>query len=91
MYICVYQNVNSIKRTIFALNVCEFFFPRYITIQKIINRTPLKLTSHEQLASLYLCCYIQLSDDSFLSVYNNFDLQFEDSLLQKEYNPCLQN
>lgn len=48
------------------------------------NSTLLKLTSHEQLVSLHLRCYTLLSDDSFLPVDNNFDLQVEDSVLQKD-------
>lgn len=81
--LCVYQHFISKKGTISALNVCEFS-SRYITIQKLINRTPLKLTSHVQLDSLHLRCYTLLFDDSFLPVDNNFDLQVEDSVLQKD-------
>lgn len=55
------------------------------------NRTPLTLTSHVQLASLYLRCYTLLFDDSFLPVDSNFDLQFEDSFIQKDviYVQCI--
>lgn len=67
------------KRTIFAFNV----FPLIYNNSKA-NLTPLKLISHEQLASLHLRCYTLLSDDSFLPVDNNFDLEFDDSVLQKD-------
>lgn len=54
------------------------------------HRTPLKLTSHEQLVSLYLRCYTLLFVDSFLPVDNNFDLKFEDSVLQNDIIYVLQ-
>lgn len=60
--------------------------PPPIYNNSIANRTPLTLTSHVQLASLYLRCYTLLFDDSFLPVDNNFDLQFEYmySVIQKD-------
>lgn len=65
--------------------------PPPIYNNSIANRTPLTLTSHVQLASLYLRCYTLLFDDSFLPVDNNFDLQFEDSFIQTDviYVQCI--